>query len=46
MAYDEAHTAALAKNGVSPFSVYAPEVIQSFPENFNDRSFSFWGIGR
>lgn len=36
MDYASAHAAALAKYGVSPFSVYAPEVIQKLPEFFND----------
>lgn len=46
MAYEEAHAAALAKYGVSPFSVYAPEVIQKMPEYFNSNWSNFWGIGR
>jgi hypothetical protein len=44
--YATAHGAALAKYGVSPFSVYAPEVIQQMPEYFNSNWFDFWGISR
>jgi filamentous hemagglutinin len=29
--YEAAHTAALAKYGVSPFDLYAPEVIETKP---------------
>jgi hypothetical protein len=46
MDYESAHAAALAKYGVSPYSVYAPEVIQAFPERFGPRWFEFWGIDR
>jgi len=44
--YDAAHTSALSKYQVSPFSVYHPDVIQTLPESFNDNWFSFWGISR
>jgi hypothetical protein len=44
MAYAEAHAAALGKYGVSPFSVYHPEVIQAFPGLFNSNWLSFWGL--
>ena len=46
MAYEEAHQAALTKYGVSPFSVYAPEVIQALPDTFNANWRRFWGIDR
>jgi RHS repeat-associated protein len=45
-AYDIAHAAALQKYGVSPFSVYHPEVIAIMPERFNQNWFLFWGIQR
>lgn len=44
MAYEVAHSAALGKYGVSPFSVYHPEVIQSLPGLFNANWSSFWGL--
>jgi RHS repeat-associated protein len=40
----DAHLMAFAKYDVSPFSVYHPDVIKSFPELFNSNWFSFWGI--
>ena len=42
--YEEAHPAALAKYGVDPRSVYAPEVIQAFPDYFNNNWRAFWGL--
>lgn len=42
MTYDAAHQAALTKFGVSPYSVYAPAVIQAFPGEFNANWSSFW----
>jgi hypothetical protein len=42
--YKIAHQAALNKYGVSPFSVYAPEVIQQLRESFHPSWFKFWGI--
>lgn len=44
MTYDEAHAAALEKHGVSPYSVYAPEVISDFGSHFNQNWRSFWGM--
>jgi hypothetical protein len=44
MSYEAAHAAALAEYGVSEFSVYAPEVIQAFPELFNLNWLRFWGL--
>jgi hypothetical protein len=44
MSYDAAHAAALQQAGVSPFSLYHPEVIQQFPAYFNDDWRAFWGI--
>jgi hypothetical protein len=44
MSYDEAHAAALQQAGVSPFSLYHPEVIQQFPSYFNNDWRAFWGI--
>lgn len=43
MLYDAAHAAALEEAGVSEFSVYHPEVIQQFPELFNNAWRAFWG---
>jgi RHS repeat-associated protein len=42
--YDAAHDAALGKYGVSPYSVYHPEVIQSNPGLFNSNWRVFWGL--
>ncbi len=42
--YDEAHAAAIAKYGVSPYSIYPPDVINAFPDVFNNNWFAFWGI--
>jgi len=42
--YNVAHQAALNKYDVSPFSVYAPEVIQQMRESFGRGWFKFWGI--
>lgn len=43
--YDAAHQAALSKYGVSPFSVYHPEVITTLgTEAFSPAWFKFWGI--
>lgn len=44
MTYEEAHQAALNLYGVSPYSVYHPEVISQFPEWFNANWFRFWGM--
>jgi len=44
MSYDAAHAAALQKYGVSPFSVYSPQVIQALPGSFNQNWFKFWGL--
>jgi hypothetical protein len=44
VAYEVAHSAALAKYGVSPFSVYSADVVRRFPEYFNSSWFRFWGI--
>ena len=41
----EAHDAALAKYGVSPYSVYHPEVISAFFGRFNDNWLNFWNTG-
>jgi hypothetical protein len=38
MSYEDVHQAALEKYGVSPFSVYHPDVIRDYPEYFNQ----FW----
>jgi hypothetical protein len=42
--YYEAHAASLAKYAVDPRSVYAPEVIRAFPDEFNNSWREFWGI--
>ena len=44
LSYGAAHSAALAKYGVSPFSVYHPNVILAPPGSFNANWFRFWGI--
>lgn len=44
--YGTAHQAALDKYGVSPFSVYHPDVISSMPEAFSSAWFKFWGLSR
>jgi hypothetical protein len=44
MSWEEAHPAALAKYGVDARAVYAPEVIQAFPEQFNQYWRKFWGV--
>ncbi len=44
LSYEAAHTGALGKYGVSPFSVYHPEVITANPGSFNSNWFAFWGI--
>jgi hypothetical protein len=43
--YEEAHAAALQKYGVSPLSVFHPDVIRSLPPGYlNYRWYQFWGI--
>ena len=44
LSYDAAHGAALAKYGVSEFSVYHPEVITAFPRLFSNAWRLFWGL--
>lgn len=44
LSYYEAHTAALQFYKVSPFSLYHPEVIKAFPDEFNKNWFDAWGI--
>ena len=44
MLYDAAHDAALSKYGVSPFSVYHPDVIRQLPTYFNSNWKKFWGL--
>lgn len=44
MSYEAAHAAAIEKYGVSPFSLYHPEVIQQFPGEFNNAWRAYWGI--
>jgi filamentous hemagglutinin len=41
---EAAHAAALESGGVSPFSLYHPEVIQQFPQYFNNAWRAFWGL--
>ena len=45
LSYVEAHLGALAKYGVSPYSLYHPHVIRALPEHFNDAWRRFWGSG-
>jgi len=43
MSYEAAHEAALARFGVSRFSVYPEEVLTALPEGtFNENWFAFW----
>jgi RHS repeat-associated protein len=42
--YEAAHAGALGKYGVSPYSVYHPEVIQSNAGSFNSGWRAFWGL--
>ncbi|WP_411681868.1 hypothetical protein, partial [Clostridium thailandense] len=42
LGYDQAHAAALSKYGVSPFSVYHPEVLNMYPQEFNSSWINFW----
>ncbi len=44
LSYEPAHAAALQKYGVSPYSVYHPDVIRAMPEQFNSNWYNFWGI--
>lgn len=44
MPYDAAHAAAIQKYGVSPYSLYNPDVIRFYPEFFNSNWRAFWGI--
>jgi len=44
LSYDAAHASALEQAGVSPFSLYHPEVIQQFPQYFNNAWRAFWGL--
>ncbi len=44
LSYEEAHAAALEEAGVSPYSVYHPDVIEQFPELFNDAWRAYWGL--
>lgn len=44
LTYEAAHAAALGRYGVSPFSVYHPDVILANPGVFNSNWFNFWGI--
>lgn len=42
--YPEAHETAIARYGVSPFSIYAPDAIMANYEAFSLPYFEFWGI--
>jgi hypothetical protein len=44
MTHGAAHSGALAKYGVSPFSVYHPEAVKEFSSAFNSNWTSFWGL--
>jgi len=39
-----AHQAALEYHNVSPYSLYAPEVIEAFPKVFNNNWRAYWGL--
>ncbi len=43
VSYEAAHATALGKYGVSPFSVYHPDVIKALPGRFNSNWSTFWG---
>ncbi len=44
--YEEAHVRALAEYNVSPYSVYHPEVIEAFPDEFNNNWHNAWRINQ
>ena len=44
MDYEAAHAAALEQAGVSPFSLYHPDVIEQLPNYFNNNWRAFWGL--
>jgi RHS repeat-associated protein len=46
MEYAAAHCEALNRYGVSPFSVYHPQVIQAMPQQFGPSWFEFWKLPR
>ena len=44
MLQEAAHEATNALLGNSPFSVYHPDVVDAFPEQFNAAWRAFWGL--
>jgi hypothetical protein len=44
LTYSEAHQQALKDYEVSPFSVYHPDVIRAYPDEFNKKWERAWGI--
>lgn len=44
LSYNEAHQQALKDYDVSPFSVYHPDVIRAYPDEFNKNWERAWGI--
>lgn len=42
--YNIAHQAAIAKYQVSDYAIYAREIIELFPKNFNPAYHKFWNI--
>jgi hypothetical protein len=44
--YDDAHQRALSNYGVTEYDLYHPDVIQAYPEHFNDSWFDYYGIPR
>jgi hypothetical protein len=42
--YAAAHKQAIQDYEVSPFSLYHPDVILAFPDDFNSNWKKFWGI--
>jgi len=44
LSYKEAHQQALEYHQVSPFSVYHPDVIRVYPDEFNNNWKRAWGI--
>lgn len=44
--YNEAHGRALSNYGVTEYDLYHPDVIQAYPQHFNDSWFDYHGIPR
>jgi len=44
LSYHQAHQQSLQEYEVSPFSVYHPDVIRAYPDEFNQNWKNYWGI--